>query len=396
MGAQFVSLVGNWMQELAKSWVVLQIVGQSTALAALLLASAIPNLLFGPLAGVLADKKNIKSILVVTQTLLSVVAFALGLLVTTGTVQLWHLVAFSLIEGTIIAFDLPAFNKITPTVVPREDFQQALALNAVNFHLSRVIGPSIAGIVIAIGGESSVFWLNSLSFLGIVFVISKIPQLSYKISQPVERQGLGTAWKYLRSDPLLSSVVMQLFLVIGLMFPLVFTVFRVYFQKRFHLEAQEFGIIFSAPGFGALMGSVTFLLWSPRNPLKALPVGITGIIIFLLTVSQVDSLVLATAALACFSYCMFLTISSLNVTIQLTIKNEIRGRVAALVGMGFTSLAPIMSIPVGFAADHYGEQRLMVSIAVIFGLGSTMLALLNRKRKISFASNTLSRREDPS
>ncbi len=385
MGAQFVSLVGNWMQELAKSWVVLNIVGSSSALAAILFASSVPNLLFAPLAGVLADKKNIKSILMITQVLLSAIAFSLGLIVTTGHVQLWQLVAFSLVEGTVIAFDLPAFNKITPAVVPREDFQQALAMNAVNFHLSRVIGPSIAGIVIAVAGTSAVFWLNAMSFLGIVFVISKIPQLSYQAVQPIEKQGFSTAWKYLRSDPLLSSVIVQLFLVIGLMFPMVFTIFRVYLQKRFHLDAQEFGIIFSAPGLGALCGSITFLLWSPRNPLKALPVGITGIIIFLITVAQVDSLILATAALACFSYCMFLSISSLNVTIQLTIKNEVRGRVAALVGMGFTSLAPIMSVPVGLFSDRYGERETMMAIAVVFGLCSGVLALINHKRKISFS-----------
>jgi len=375
------------MQELAKSWVVLHLVGSSSALAALLFASAVPNLLFSPAAGVLADKKNLKSILVVTQILLSVVAFGLGLLVSAGHVQLWQLVAFSLIEGTIIAFDLPAFNKITPAVVPREDFQQALALNAVNFHLSRVIGPSIAGLVMAVGGASSVFWLNALSFLGIVFVISKIPQLAYRVEATKERQGIGAAWSYLRNDPLLSSVIVQLFLVIGLMFPLVFTVFRVYLQKRFNLQAEEFGMIFAAPGFGALLGSLTFLLWSPRNPLKALPMGIMGIIIFLVTISQVDSLVLAAIALIGFSYFMFLTISSLNVTIQLTITNEIRGRVAALVGMSFTSLAPLMSVPVGFAADQFGEQKLMVSIAIIFGLGSFFLAVTNRKRRLSLDLN---------
>ncbi len=384
MGAQFFSLVGNWMQELAKSWVVLHIVGQSSALAVVLFASAVPNLIFSPLAGVLADKKGIKNILVVTQLLLSVIAFALGLIISIGDVQLWQLVAFSLLEGTVIAFDLPAFNKITPTVVPREDFQQALALNAVNFHLSRVIGPSLAGLVIAVGGESAVFWLNGLSFLGIVYVISKIPQLAYQAKAPAETQKMSTAWKYLREHPLLSSVIMQLFLVIGLMFPMVFTVFRVYLQKRFELDAREFGVIFSAPGFGALLGSVTFLLWSPKNPLKALPIGIAGIVIFLITVAEVDSLVLAMAGLACFSYCMFLTISSLNVTIQLSISNEIRGRVAALVGMGFTSLAPIMSVPVGFLADLYGERELMISIAVLFGVCSFILLMMNRQKRLNF------------
>lgn len=362
------------MQELAKSWIVLNLVGTSSAMGALIFASAVPNLIIGPFAGVLADRSRIRSILLITQLLLAVLAFGLGLLISVGHVQLWHLVIFSILEGTVIAFDLPAFNKITPQVVPREDFQQALALNAVNFHTSRVIGPAIAGVLLGVFGEASVFWLNAVSFLALVLVIARIPSLAFKNVPQAGKQGMKEAWQFIRRNGTLFRVVLQLFLVIGLMFPLVFTIFRVYLQNRFHLSAEEFGFVFAAPGFGALMGSVTFLLWSPRYPLKALPFGISGVILFLIMIAEVETLALAVIGLTCFSYFMFLSISSLNVTIQLAITNEIRGRVASMIGMAFISLGPIMSVPIGLLADLWGERILMMGIACVFAVLSLLLS----------------------
>jgi len=369
------------MQELAKSWVVLHLIGQSSAMAALLFSSAVPNLVLARFAGPLADRKGVREILIVTQILLSTLAFGLGLLVSTGHVQLWHLILFSLLEGSVIAFDLPAFNKITPSVVPKEDFQQALAVNAVNFHLSRVLGPSLAGLVMAFLGEQSVFWLNGLSFLMIVFVISRIPQLSTRESVNLQPKNMSYIWTYLRDHGTLKRVIVQLFMVIGLLFPLVFTVFRVYMQKKFHLTAQEFGFVFSAPGFGALLGSLSFLLWRPQKPLRVLPYGITGVVSFLVLLTFVNTLFGAILTLICFSFFMFLSISSLTVTIQLEITNEIRGRISALVGMAFTSLGPILSVPIGFAADHFGERPIMLSIAATFAIVSLGLALRERFAK---------------
>jgi len=286
---------------------------------------------------------------------------------------------FSLLEGSVIAFDLPAFNKITPQVVPREDFQQALALNAVNFHTSRVVGPAIAGLLVATLGEASVFWLNAVSFLALVLVIARIPSLAFKTVPHEGNQGMGAAWRFIRSHGTLFRVVLQLFLVIGLMFPLVFTIFRVYLQHRFNLSAQEFGLVFAAPGFGALMGSVTFLLWSPKYPLKALPYGITGVVVFLIMIAEVETLGWAVLGLSCFSYFMFLSISSLNITIQLAITDEIRGRVASLVGMAFVSLGPLMCVPLGILADVIGERPLMIGNAIVFGVLSFLLYWRDKK-----------------
>jgi MFS family permease len=382
--AQFVSLIGNWMQELAKSWIIISLAGQAAAMGTLMFISAIPHPLFGLYGGVLADRRGIRDILIVTQIALAILAFSLGILAGSSTLKIWHLMVFAFLEGVILAFDMPAFSRITPLVVPREEFQQALALNSVSFHMSRVLGPSVAGIMMAFSGPQAVFWFNALSFTGVVIIIMRLPKAAYKITETKEnssqpqKQGIGEALRYLRHHPVLGRVILQFFVLMALVFPLVFTSLRILFQTRFHLDAQKYGLTFAVPGFGALLGSLTFLLWSPKNPLRALPVGVIGIFGTLIALAEVVDLNLAILCMAVFSFCMFLTISSINVTIQLSVENHMRGRVLALVGQAFVLVAPLMAAPLGFASDWMGERHLLWTIALLFGGISATLAIRNR------------------
>lgn len=373
--AQGLSLVGSWMQELAKSWIVLGLVGNARSMGALLFASAVPNLVFAAFGGALADSGRAKHILLITQVLLATFAFALGLLVSGGHIQFWHLILFAILEGTVIAFDIPAFNTVTPQLVPREDFQQALALNSVSFHLSRVLGPSLAGVIMGYWGPPAVFWVNAISFAGIVFVIAKLP-LGKGKRQVVKPSGaFKEVWQYLWTHPLLSKVILQFVVLMSLVFPLIFTTLRLYIQKEFQLDEKQFGLVFSLPGVGALAGSLLFLFASPKNPLRLLSWGMVGIVAFLLALAQAQTLPLTILFLTCFSVSMFLTLSALLVTVQLTVDHEIRGRVSSLIGLAFVALAPMMSVPIGILSDTIGPRNLLVSVAVVFGGISYLLGL---------------------
>lgn len=380
--AQGVSLVGSWMQELAKSWIVLNLMGSASSMGALLFAAAVPNLLFAGIGGTLADSKNVKRILVITQIALAALAFALGVLVSGGHVRFYHLLIFAILEGTIVAFDIPAFNTVTPQIVAKEDFQQALALNTVNFHMSRVLGPSLAGLVMALGGPASVFWLNTVSFAGVVWVITRLPLKASGRPRKKSRGALLEVWKYLWQHPKLSRVILQFVILMGLIFPLVFTTLRIFIKEQYSLNARDFGLIFSVPGIGALTGSLSFLLLSPKNPLRILPVGIVGIMVFLIGLAESTSLPLTILFLGLFSISLFLSLSALLVTVQLTVDDEIRGRVSALVGLAFVSLAPVMSVPVGYVSDLIGPRKLLIAVAFIFGILSLALKKSSAGEKV--------------
>ncbi|MBS1984207.1 MAG: MFS transporter [Bdellovibrionales bacterium] len=382
--SQGVSLTGSWMQELAKSWIVLNLTKSATAMGGLLMAAAIPNVIFGALGGVIADRKEAKAILLWTQILLSVCAFALGILVSGGHIAFWHLIAFAIIEGTVLAFDIPAMNTVTPQLVPREHFQQALALNSVNFHMSRVIGPSLAGLVMGMSGPASVFWVNGVSFIGVVWAISRIamPKKEVTTHVPTAKEARGETWRYIKSKPVLAAILIQFVLVMSLVFPLVFTTLRLYIQERFHLGAKEFGLVFAAPGAGALIGSMYFFLASPKKPLVVLPWGIGGVVLSLIALAEAPTLTFMTISLMAYSISMFLTLSALLVTVQLTIEHHIRGRISALVGMAFASLAPIMAGPMGVATDALGAHDLLLVVAVAFGALSTFVGLRGLRHEI--------------
>ncbi len=375
--AQGVSLIGSWMQELAKSWVVMSLVGSASAMGALLFAAAVPNLIFAGIGGTMADTRSVKKILIVTQVLLSTIAFFLGLLVSGGHIQFWHLIVFAVLEGSVVAFDIPAFNIVTPQIVSKADFQQALALNSVNLHLSRFIGPSLAGLVMAFGGASFVFWINAVSFMAVVWAVSRLPlkpsmHHSHKVSS---RAAFKEVWQYLWKHPVLSRVLLQFGLLMAIVFPLVFTTLRLFIKEQFHLDAQHFGLVFSMPGLGALLGSLLFLFSSPKDPLKLLGIGLVGVVLFLVGIAQSSSLPLTVVLLALFSVAMFLTIGSLVVTIQLTVDNKIRGRVSSIVSLAFMALAPCMSVPMGALSDLVGPRPLLLSVAILFAVGSWSLGV---------------------
>ena len=388
--AQGVSLVGSWMQELAKSWIVIHLMGTSASIGGLLFAAAIPNMIFGSFGGVFADRYGARNTLLVTQIALSVLAFALGTLVSTGHIHYWHLVIFAVLEGSVLAFDMPAFNLVTPSIVPREVFQQALALNAVNFHLSRVLGPSIAGLVMAYGGEQSVFWINAASFMGVVFVIYSLPLKRKSLDETKTAKKDSGQMKevllYLRHHPLFFRIILQFLLLMALVFPLVFTTLRLYVQNRYQLTGKEFGLVFAAPGLGALVGSLSFLIMNPKNPLKILPYSVAGICVFLIAVAQAPTLQLTVVAMTIFSIMMFLTLSALLVTVQLRVEDRLRGRVSALIGMAFASVSPIMSVPIGFLSDIVGEKRLLWAMSILFGLFSALIAVYHRRKNAALGT----------
>jgi MFS family permease len=379
--AQVISLVGNWMQELAKTWIVLGMTGKGSAIGAVLFANAIPNLLLISVGGVWADRKSVRRILLVTQLLLSLTAFALGLLVTTGHVEYWHLVVFAAMEGLIIAFDLPAFNKVTPSLVPREHFQQALALNSVNFHLCRVLGPTLAGLVLGVAGPEAIFWINGFSFLGIVWVISRLNLPGVPVAGAVAQSqdgGMRDALNRVNANAHLRRVLIQLFVIICLIFPLVFTTFRVLVQSRFHLDGREFGFLFASPGVGSLLGSLTFLMWSPPNPLRIYPISSLLLIVLLIFVAEASTLPLMALALAAFSFALYFSLTALTVTLQLRIDNDIRGRISAIIGMAFVSIAPMMSAPVGMLSDWIGDRELIWVVAMTFAAVSLLFPMNER------------------
>ena len=168
---QTLSAIGKWSHDLARAWIVVEMFGQAGALGTLLLATAIPSMIFILYGGVLVDRVEAKRIFMYTSLFLALASLTLASLTEFSQIKFWHLLIFGVIEGLIMAFQSPAFHTLTVRLVPREDFQQALALNSINFHLARTLGPLIAGILMAWKGPSAVFLFDGLTYLALLALL---------------------------------------------------------------------------------------------------------------------------------------------------------------------------------------------------------------------------------
>lgn len=382
--AQTLSLAGQWSHDLARSWIILELMGKASALGVLLVATAIPSLIFILQGGVLVDRVNVKRIMMMTKGVLAVSAFVLAFLTEFSEIKFWMLLVFGMIEGAVTGFDLPAYQALTVRLVPRQDFQQALALNSTNFQASRMLGPLIAGLLMAWHGPSAVFFFDAITYFLLIIVLSKLSLLHVQRSaeslQLTPWVSLKKGFQYIRYSPEIFPKVLQLFLAISFMVPLMSVIFRTYVQNKFSLSAEEFGYAFSLPALGSTFGALSFTFLKPHTPIKALFFGVPGATVGAIAVTMAPSILSASLLMAFTGFCVYLSLASITVSLHLGVNEDYRGRLGSVIGLGFSSVGPLMSLPLGAYADFIGFDVAIFSIVLTFFLSSLLLAAFTRTK----------------
>lgn len=377
--AQTLSLVGTWSHDLARSWIIVEATGSSGALGNLNMCIAVPVLFVILQAGVLVDRTDVRKLMQWTKSLLGVCAIGLALLTEASDLQVWHLYVYGVIEGFIVSFDSPAFQALIVRIVPRADFQQAIALNSTNFHTSRMIGPIVAAWLMTWHGPGLVFLFDGISYFVVAFVISRTNMSALQKPIANQKRGLRDGLKYIYSNANLRHHVMQLLLTLSCVYPLMVTVFRVYIQQKFSLNAHEFGEVFTFPAMGSMMGALAFAVIKPKNPIRALMFGVPLVTAMLICVPFLPTLPGTVAAISLTGFGLYLAFASLTVSMHLEVDDFYRGRMGSVIGLGFSAIGPLMSFPWGHLADHIGPPLTIWIGAGIFDLGSLVLALVDRR-----------------
>ncbi len=375
--AQSLSLVGQWSHDLARAWIIIAATGSSGALGNLQLAIAIPCLLLILSGGVLVDRSDVRKLLIWTKTLMGFLCLGLAILAEFSTVEVWHLIVFALIEGIIVSFDSPAFQALTVRLVPREDFQQAIAINSTNFHTSRMLGPLVAAWLMAFSGPALVFFFDSVTYFLVALALASVTLLQLPPRQRLvlsSGQGLREGLNYIFAHPALRYRVLQLMLTISCVYPLMVAVFKVYVQDKFQLDQTSFGQVFSFPAAGSMMGALSFAILKPRKPMRALWIGVPLLLTTLAVLPLSSTLPLTVAIMSFTGFSLYLTFASLTVSMQLDVDEDYRGRLSSVIGLGFSAIGPLMCFPWGHLADHIGPPRTIDLCAVLFALGSAVLA----------------------
>ncbi len=370
---QGVSLIGSWMQSTALSWLVYRLTGSALLLGTVAFMTQIPSLLLCPIGGVVADRFDRRKVLMVTQATAMMQAFTLSLLVLTKTIAVWHILTLGVVNGLVFAFDSPARQSfIVDMTEDRDIIGNAIALNSTIFNSARIVGPSVAGILIAIVGEGMCFFLNGVSYLAVLgsLVLMQItPRDRDGYGAPI-LQGFVDGFKYVAGSPPIRSVLLLLALISLMAMP--YSVLMPIFAKNIlGGDSHTYGGLLAASGVGALTGAI--YLASRRSVVgltRWIAIAATifgfGLIAFALSkVIWLSSVLLAVAAFG-----MVVQMASSNTVIQTITEEDKRGRVMAFYTMAFMGTAPFGSILSGVLANSIGP----VATVIIGGTSSILAA----------------------
>lgn len=371
-----VSNIGTWMQRAAQDWLVLtELTDHSASAVGIVMALQFgPQLLLMPWSGFAADHFNQRRLLMATQATMGALAVILGLLTVTGLVQLWHVYVFAFLFGCSAALDAPVRQTFVAELVGDADLSNAIALNSTTFNAARMIGPAVAGLVIASVGTGWAFLCNGASFMAVLASLSLLRTSELRPNARAHRtkgsvlQGFHYVW----SRPDLRTTLIMLFLIgtFGLNFPIFISTMAV---GVFHTDARGFGLLSSMMAVGTMSGAL--LAASRERPhFNALVLGAAIFGLGCTLAALAPDYWLFAAALVVIGVAALTVMNTSNALMQLSTEPAMRGRVMALrlgVALGGTPIgAPI----VGWVADHYGP-RWALGIGAAAGFAAAIVAI---------------------
>ncbi|MDQ3167273.1 MAG: MFS transporter [Chloroflexota bacterium] len=373
---QLISITGTWIQTIAQSWLVVDELNASAFdLGMVNVLRFAPILVFGLFAGVVIDRVSTRLLLIVTQAISAVLAALLAILVLSGSVELWHVYVLSGILGVINAFDMPARQTFVSELVERDQVMNAVALNSALFNTGRVLGPAIAGVLLAAFGSGVCFALNAVTFSAAIAGLLMIRGTS----KPDAPKGstasrLAEGLRYVRSTPaILLPITLVAFVAT---FGMNFNVWIPLLAKDvFATGPRGFGLLMTAMGIGSLAGAVT-LVMRARTPRRGLMLGAAlalgmGEVALALAGAGGAPVLLGAGLLAMVGFCMTTTMALANTTVQTTATDELRGRVMSVYMTVFAGTAPFGSLLSGAIAD-----RVSTTASVMVGGSVTAVAAL--------------------
>ncbi len=378
---QIVSLTGTWMQQVAVSWLVYRLTNSPFLLGIVGFTGQIPTFLFSPFAGVIADRYNRRDILIATQVFSMIQALVLTALIFSKSIQVWQIVVLSAVLGIINSFDMPVRQAFTVEMVEdRENLGNAIALNSSMVNAARLIGPAIAGILIASVGEGACFLLNAISYLAVIWSLlaMKIIPKEIKIQSKHIFYELKEGFRYAFNSAYIKYILMLLGLVslMGAPYHILMPIFA---RDIFHGGPHTLGFLIAMSGIGALIGAL--YLASRKNVL-----GLNKIIAITSALFGAGVMVFSFSRVLWFSmlvslingFGMMVQMASSNIVLQSIVEEDKRGRVMSLFTMSFLGMAPFGSLLAGGLAGKIGAPRTLLLSGFCCVVGASIYAVVNK------------------
>jgi len=375
-GGQVISVSGTWMQNIALAWLVVELTHSPLAVGLLAFCRFIPFTVFGLFAGVVADRIDNRKLVIGTQTVSMIFSALFAVFVLSGLETLWVVYLLAILSSTALVFDAPGRHALVFQMVGRDELSNAVALNASLFNASRVIGPALAGVLIAAFGVGVCFAVNAVTFLA---VLASLLLMRQEELVPIERvgepptmlRGIGEGFAWVLSHPQLRLVLAIVTVVstVGFNFHVILPLLA---SDTLNTGPEVFGILSACFGGGALVGALLSASLG-RASWKALVLGTGGFSLSLLALAPLDSVWPCAMLLFVTGVCFTLWTSNANTILQLGAPDHLRGRVVSLFLWAFAGLAPIGGLLAGWLCEIGGTQ-LSFTVSGATGLAITLFA----------------------
>ncbi len=383
---QFVSLIGTWLQIVAQGWLVLQLTNSAFYIGLVTALSTAPSLLFSLWGGVIVDRYPKRKILLFSQSLAMVLGIILGLLTIFDLVSLWTIGLIAFLLGTVNAVDSPARQAFVPEMVTLNELPSAIALNSSIFNGARVIGPSIAGLLIALVGTGGAFIINGLSHIAVIVALLYMTvedKVSSERPKPLLAIKEGIVYSFTHPIIRILIIITGVVSVFGWSYT---TIMPLIAKNQFQLDAAGLGYLFAASGLGSLLAAFFIGAYGKKLPPVLFIFGGHAVFaVSLILFSFTSSIYMALPLLFFVGMGLLSQSAMMNTIIQSMVKNKLRGRVMSIYILMFIGLAPVGSFQIGWVAEHYGlgfALRLGAVLVLVFGL--TVFIYRNKIRKAYF------------
>lgn len=373
---QGISLIGSWIQTIALSWLVYSLTKSAFLMGTITFANALPSLLITPLAGVIIDRVNKYKMLIWLQSFFLLLALSLAILTLFGMIQIWQIVVIGMLTNAIGAFDMPLRQSMVINLVDDpKDLSNAISLNSSNFNLARLLGPAIAGVLIAQFSEGICFLINALSYIAVIWALLlmnlKLPKTTTKVSKDLKK-GLVEGFYYAAHIAPIKIVLIFLAFVsfIGISYPLLMPIFS---HEILHGDAKTLGILMSSSGVGALVASL--FLASRQDALGLQKLIYYGGIIFglsFISLGFTHHLIGAAVVMFFLGLGMIMGLISCNTLLQHIVDNDKRGRVMSLYTLAFIGTAPFGNLFAGSMAQEFGVLHTFVGLGFLLLVATIM------------------------
>src|SRR5437762_1019113 len=379
-----ISDTGTWMQVMAQAWVMTTLTTSALMLGLVQLCSGLPMLALTMVGGATADKFDKRKILLITQYIQIGIAVSIGLLIWTNHIAIWQVFIVAAIQGVSNSFEMPTLSALVPELVDREQIQSAISLDRSVFHGSRMIGFSLAGILIKAWGMASAFFANAVSFVALIIAIMSLPPRARGTAQEEEKRasGIKDGFRYIAKDIPSRAMIVLIATQSFCIFPIITVMMPLYGRLVLHLGVDRVAYLMGASAVGAVFGSL-FLVALPRE--KRVPVMMMNAVVVtgaIFGLSRAPAFYFATAIMIVNSLGTAMNFALCSTIVQERAPDYLRGRVSAVFMLSFVGIMPLAGLGVTSLSDAIGMPNALMIAEISYGI-ITLLVLARVRRQCS-------------